>query len=348
MKYDTRVINWLDAFGHFHNELKPEARDVAGAIEEKTKRLPTLNHKGVKQAVQSIQELDANYERLWEFHHGPKSEPAYDGIVDEVTSALLAQPRCECPDYVKGNAPEHIDFVNGELVYPTAHATGSGSWPVPGCDEKDPERDQVHSVRVFIDDTRATSHQKSILPWCKQAMQVCCANVGLRVRFVGSKSLAELATYFGSISGSTIGYHEVYPLGQNTCNIRMDGKIDTNYNANRDMFARLLIHEMLGHGIGHQHTRGGIMNPSIMMTPNDANGFPTWKDGASGNRGFERMVAWFGGEPVSITPNVPNPTPQPPAPQPPLSSRIIAEGVDEGRTYQIVRVEGTNTGSIVW
>ena len=51
--------------------------------------------------------------------------------------------------------------------------------------------------------------------------------------------------------------------------------MDTSYQPDVDLASSLWIHEGLGHGVGLSHTRGGVMNPSIIRSPLSWRGDPS-------------------------------------------------------------------------
>jgi hypothetical protein len=276
------VMEWLWEYGH----LQVPKEDLPSL---------KLNDNEVVDALASIQALDANANRLALAHHGRSINA--DGDYGPATHDLLTLPRCGEPDHVRfGQAQDPIDA-----------ATGGGSWPIPGCNPNDPQRSSRHSVRFHVDRTRATAKQKSYLDKCLLGAQHCCAEAGLQVYLTDGPE-AELTISFGPISGNVIGYFYLFQRG-NSCSTSLSGKLDINYQPDWYQFCLLIIHEALGHGLGHEHTNGGIMNPSLLRTPaNPSTGYPTYKnDGARNNTAWKRMVSWYGGEPVPV-PGVDPPT----------------------------------------
>lgn len=271
---EQAIIQWLWKYGHFRNPAFP---DTFGVQESDLAKL-TLVHPLVQQAVKSIQDLDVNLGELAFRHHNRALNP--DGLVGPATEELIfATPRCGEPDYA-------------------IEEEGSGSWPVPGCDISDPQRDNVHSVRFFVDDSNATATHKAYIDKVKLGAQYCLAEGGLRVRYV-TELPYELKIAFKPIGGSVIGYFNI--LQRSTCAQSLSGYLDSSYTPDWFTFCTLIIHEALGHGIGHQHTSGGIMNPSIRQVPPSPRGYPSYKiDGSGGNTAWNRMVQWFGGVEIPV------------------------------------------------
>lgn len=272
---EQQIIQWLWKYGHFRNPAFPETANVQESDLPKL----TLTDPVVQLAVKSIQDLDANLARVLVPKHHQRALIA-DGDVGPATLELMFDvPRCGEPDYAVEEA-------------------GEGSWPVPGCDLSDAQRDSVHSVRFFVDASNAPSEHKAYLDKVLLGAQYCCAEAGLRVRYV-TAAPHELKIQWKPIGGSTIGYFNI--LQRSTCQQSLSGYLDSGYKPEWFTFCTLLIHEALGHGIGHSHTSGGIMNPSISKVPPSPRGYPSYKiDGSGGNTAWNRMVKWFGGQEVPI------------------------------------------------
>ena len=282
---DLWVATWLHQYGHLQVPLKD---------------LPKLsvNDTAMQSAVSSIQAFDANGDNCSLVHHNRNIEP--DGLFGPATAQLMSLPRCGDRDpTLEERAEEAKEFASMGM---TEAATGVGSWPVPGCNPDDSQRNSRHSVRLYVDSRRATSKQKSYLDRCIRGVQECCAEAGLQVYIVNNKADAELSLAFESIKGNVIGYFYLYNLGANTCNTSLRGMLDVNYEPDWYQFCLLIVHEALGHGLGHQHTSGGIMNPSLLRTPTrPGTEWPTYKnDGSSGNTAWRRMTSWFGGQAVPV------------------------------------------------
>jgi hypothetical protein len=302
----THYAQELFRYGHFCNPEFPDCRNV------KEKDLPKLrwSDKLFKQAVTSYQMFDANHHDCCQQIH--QCSPHFDGVIGEATRRLMSLDRCGCPDY----SPEINKKREEQRRYETAYfntilaSTGDGSWPFPGCN---PDDRDYHSVRYRTDWSRATSKQKGYRARVLLGAQQCLAEAGLRVWYTESESTSDQELYndFTGISGGVIGFFNI--LTRSTCNQRLKGRLDTGY-APDDwfMFCNLFIHEALGHGIGHEHTSGGIMNPSIRRTPaHPVTGAPTYNnDGSSGNTAWRRCKRWFG-DSVPVPGAGPTPPPDP-------------------------------------
>jgi hypothetical protein len=292
----NRLLDKLYLTGHFWGN--PELRDVKQADLSKL----DLDHKLVKQAVASWQNLDANFDVLALIHH--LRHIIADGDVGPVTASMLDVPRCPMPDYAP---PPGASFDYGHEGLNEAvksyqmfaeYKGGSGSWP-----KCDPQRPDVHSTRVNLTTANASTHQKGILKESVALVEKCEAEMGQAVRHImdGDAKEAEHDVRFEYIAGGVIGY--AYFPTPDTCDQVVQCRIDNSYNPSAITFANLLVHEYKGHSDGLEHTNGGIMNPSI-ITFNPL----TWK----GDKHESTKRRFFGG--VAVPPVNP---PDPPVPSPP-------------------------------
>ena len=257
-----------------------------------------LDELPVVDAVRAWQENDANFSTLSRVVHS--RAVIADGGIGPVTEAMLSVPRCPMPDFPppdgaaisSGNA----DFDRA-IVSMQGFATGSGSWPHPGCDPQGPTAN--HSIRVAIDTTRTPSTIKAYLDKALAENVKAYAEVGLAVRYLlhqGNQPDCEIAKRFEPLSGSVIGWNEFPNPG--TCNQTIDGRLSTGYApSDWRMWANLECHET-GHGVGLQHGNGSIMNASILLV---------WPMTWVGTYSFPALKRYFGGVPIAGTP-----TPTPP------------------------------------
>lgn len=273
----------------------------------------TLTHPSVVSAMARWQAADVNFDILSQLFHGRAIQA--DGDVGPVTQAMLLMRRCAMPDVPP---PEGVsfDFGNPSLnkaissMRSLPGATGSGSWPVPGCDLDHANRPTTHSIRVALDVSRCPAKIKEYLDKALAEVSKAYAEIGLAVRYVqhsGTVPDCEIDKKFQSLGGSVIGWNE-FP-SPNTCNQTIDGRLDTGYAPDDwRLFANLECHET-GHGVGLQHGRGSIMNPSILLV------WPlTWV----GTYSYANLKRWFGGEPIG--------PPVPPTPvHPKLTGKLFAE-----------------------
>jgi hypothetical protein len=80
-------------------------------------------------------------------------------------------------------------------------------------------------------------------------------------------------------------------------------RLDSSFGPNEATEADLLCHEM-GHNMNLNHTRGGIMNPSL----SNKTTFDGW---TSSDPSWNTLVRFFGGEPVDNPDPNPGPNPDP-------------------------------------
>ena len=239
------VLRRLWDFGHFRNPKYPDTHTVN---EVDLKHL-SLTDPRISQAVKSFQEIDANYKIIGLANLGRESLP--DGDFGPISNELMNLKRCGCPDYGLTARDE----------------SNYGGWPTPGCDLTDPRiiNKNEFSIRVNLDTSRIPSRIKEYLNQALEACVECYRLIGIRLRYVldGNPNESEISKKFESLGGSVIGWNE-FP-NSNTCNQTIDGRLDTGYTpSDWRYFANLETHET-GHGVGLEHTRGGIMNPSILL-----------------------------------------------------------------------------------
>lgn len=238
-----------------------------------------------KELIASLQMSDLNMESLVAAFH--KRNFVADGDIGPATQELVELKRCPIPDFPPPpNASFHYDDPGLQKAVETMqeNAMGSGSWP--SCD---PEREGVNSFRVRIDPAKMPSAIKSYSQKALDAVVAAYAEMGCAVRYIlAASGDCEIAKRFENLAGSVIGWNE-FPQ-PNTCRQTINGRLDTGYIPNDYRYwANLECHET-GHGVGLQHTRGSIMNPSILLV------WPlTWK----GSPSEASMRRYFGGEPLN-------------------------------------------------
>lgn len=277
--------------------------------------------------VRASKLADVNFDLLHLDEH--KRLPDYDEDLGIATERLLGLPRCPIPDFPP---PPHASFDYGIPDLNAAvesyrdfanYVGGSGSWP-KGCD---PDWPNVHSVVTFFDDRNASSSQKGVLTEALKYTEDCEAEIGQHLRHVRPPDTYAKPHHhvtFGPIPGSVIGYN--YFPRPDTCNQTVQGKIDSTFGASAITLANLLTHEYKGHGDGLEHTRGGIMNPSI-ITINPL----SWLGDPSQARKFR----FFGGVPIPV-----GPTPSPgPTPVPTLIELILKGDLKAG-SYKVYEGSG--------
>lgn len=279
------IIQLLWKTGHFNNPSFPTGVKEAD--------LPTLRltDKSVKTAINSYQEFfAAELDKFSLEEHGRIAIP--DGDVGPATAKLFDMERCEYPDFT------------------TAEATGSGSWPA-NCHSEYPGQ---HAFAVYFTQSSLPSHWKAIFNETWTLVKQAYADVGIAFFEVDSASKANTVVTWQR-SGTWIGL-AIVP-NRPSCGERIWAKFDNRYASSYsrqqmiDQIARLKAHEF-GHNMGMGHSRGGIMNPSIV----GGTFSPTaWR----GDPSFPTLKKYFGGEPIN--------TPLPPEePNPPNTSSLYFRG----------------------
>jgi hypothetical protein len=284
---EREFIGFLYAHGHFWSPEDPDSWNVAP---EDLDTL-TLVDRVVKGAVRSYQQADANLVPVARQLHG--RDPVADGDPGPATFHVATLPRCPMPDHppppgVQFQVPLTHDgqpdlYVEGAIRSMQQFAVaGSGGWPASGCD---PQRMGIHSMRVSIDTSRCPAKVKAYLAEALAAVSKCYADIGLSVRYVEGGAAAELVKHFENIPGNVIGV--TYFPQPNRCS-RITGKLDSTFVPDMPTWANLETHET-GHGVGLQHTRGGIMNPSLIRV------WPlTWR----GSPSLPALQHLYGGSPL--------------------------------------------------
>jgi hypothetical protein len=252
-----------------------------------------------KLLVRSLQLSDANYNPLVLAFH--QREPDFDGEIGPATATLVEIPRCPIPDFAPPpNAAFHYDDPELQAAVESmqANATGSGSWPSPGCD---PMHTGSHSIRVGINTSNAPGGVMAYIDKALAEVSKCYADMGLIVRYLLNKTdPVEIRKSFASLRGGIIGINYFPTPG--TCSQTITGQLSSSYAPSNWMtWARLETHET-GHGTGLNHTNGGIMNPSILVLPT-----LTWR----GDPSERTLTRFFGGVPVGVPTDPTDPVPMP-------------------------------------
>lgn len=278
--------------GHGWNPAYPNLQNLdAGRV-----ALMQGNETDARDLIASRQASDINFELLVQAFH--KRTPVIDGDIGPATRQLVELPRCPMPDFAPPpNASFHYDDPGLQKAVESmqrAAAMGSGSWPA--CD---PERKDANSFRVRIDMSRAPSKVEGYIEEALKHVVAAYAEMGAAVRYIlGTSGDCEISKKFESLAGSTIGWNYFPDAG--TCN-QITGRFDTGYAPEMNWWANLECHET-GHGVGLQHTRGSIMNPSINLI------WPlTWK----GSPSESSLKRFFGGVPIATPTDPTDPTPTP-------------------------------------
>lgn len=283
----NKLIQQLWDTGHFHNPAH-----LTGVTKDE---LPTLklHDAPVRTAIQSYQEfMAADFDRLALEAHGRIG--IADGDVGPATEKLFEIERCGCPDY-------SIEMSTEEA--------GRGSWPV-GCHTEFP---QNHAFAIHFDHAGMPTHWRLIFADAWRLVRLAYADIGIAFFEVDAKNKANTVVTWQR-SRSWIGL-AVVPRSP-SCRDRIWAKYDTAYGSGFsrqkavDQISRLMAHEFC-HNMGLSHTRGGIMNPSIVSGP-------FREDAWRGDPSEPALTRFFGGRPVDLgIGDKPEPEPKPEPPSPP-------------------------------
>lgn len=274
---EQAAIEKLFELGHFANPAKLDTFNVERSD------LPKLgfNDPVVKQAIASYQAfMGADGDRLSNEHHARPM--IHDGEVGPATLALFEVQRCAVPDYRREPLP----------------AVGTGNWPrCHGIGN-------FHAAKVYINRRGMPSFLAPV--WDQVWENTVRAYEDIGLRFVETDDPNSHNTSINFV-GSSSGWIGLAIVGRGQgCGSKIWSRYLATYRGGStaasitQQWTSLVKHE-LGHNCGLEHSRGGVMNPSIV------NGLPTsWK----GDPSEPQLKRWFGGEPI------PGDEPEPPQPPP--------------------------------
>lgn len=215
-----------------------------------------------------------------------------DGIVGEKTWSFLNRSRCRVPDFF--DDPELFDDSEVQSLYNVS--AGSGSWPTE-CHET--------GIKVYID----TSNAPSFIDVDKifANSQRAYSQVGVKLVRHATSAGSHIRQSWRVLAGSTIGLAQ---FNSRSCSGSVYNYRDPGYRGSERTQFNLDMHE-LGHNHNLQHSRGGIMNPSILDVQSDwvvfdSSGKITYQDVS-----YPPLVRFFGGKPIPGPTPTPTPTPTP-------------------------------------
>jgi hypothetical protein len=259
---DQNRIKRLYELGHFFN---PDCKDCWNVKPEDLVKL-TLKDKVVKDAIASFKDM------MWyDFSYLSKLDkhtPECNGDCCETTIKLFDVPRCGHPDY---DNPALLGKV------------GSGSFPEP-C--------QKAGIKVHINKSRMPAVLVPKWPDIQKQVFAAYHQIGANLIEVENAADAHITVWWEVLFGSTIGMAQ---FNSESCSGKVWCKLDPGYTG---LMFELFAHE-LGHNNNLNHTRGGIMNPSVIEVNPKA-----WN---KSDPSYNTLVRYYGGEP--ITPDNPLPTP---------------------------------------
>lgn len=283
------VIGFLLRFGHLErpfgnqqdvpevlSKLTPEQREHPTEILDavRASRL-TLEDHLVKEALRSHQELEAQYNLVSQAYHGRPI--VADGEAGPATEFVMRLERCGHPDYAP---PEDVAAAVGQGNWARCHNVGD-----------------FHAVSIQVQNS-PPSFLAPLFDQVKERVTQAYAEIGLLIHWDG-RGPVNIQFSFVSRSSGWIGLAIV--SNNSTCN---SGPIWCRYlstykggNTDADIVTQwtTLVKHELGHNTGMSHSRGGVMNPSIV------NGLPVSWEGDPSHR---LLVSRFGGKPVPRGPGV--------------------------------------------
>ena len=217
-------------------------------------------------------------------HYG--NVPEQRGKLGPAFLQLLDLPRC-CPlPDVPPPAGVSFAFDDPEVqravesqqraALIASDSRGSGAWPY-GCWDGY----EMHRLVVAVKHSSMPDHWRHEWAWLTEQCRLNYSWTGLRVDFVDWGERADVRLEFRG-GGSWIGLAE-FPRGQ--CSDEVFCYLKPTYQpSDRRYMLNLLQHE-LGHNNALQHTRGGIMNPTINLSD------PDWRN----DQHWSTLSSFYGG-----------------------------------------------------
>lgn len=267
MKSDQEIIQLLFETGHLNHSKGIRCCDYGPDHLNDMK----LSHPDVQYAVRSYQDfMIQNLEPLCLKHHLRPAQA--DGDIGPATRELFEIDRCGCPDY--GDAHDHYQ-----------PKIGTGNWP--GCHDIG----NFHAATVYVHESGMPSFLEPVFDEVWKRTVAAYEAIGLRFMRIAAVD-ANIDFSFVRSSSGWIGL-AVVGHGK-SCSSQIWCRYLARYQPSNIVgsWTELVMHE-LGHNCGLNHTRGGIMNPSLIR------GLPaTW----DGDPAKPVLVRYYGGEPIPIGP----------------------------------------------
>ena len=261
---DEQILEFLDWTGHLEY---PNGVKQAKPIGPFAQAIKTAE---AQKAIASYQSFEAEaIDHLALKYHGRPAR--FDGQIGPATIDAMQLPRCGHPDY----GPD------------VAMAQGPGGWP--GCHNIG----NFHAATVYVHEDGMPSFLSPVFDQVWDRMQKSYMDLGLKYIRVDLPSGVNIDFSFVSRSNGWIGLAVV---GQSeSCSSSIWCRYLATYRPGSviNEWTTLIMHE-LGHNAGLQHSRGGVMNPSIV------NGLaPTW----AGDPSEPILNRLYGGEPIEPGPS---------------------------------------------
>lgn len=276
---DAEIIQQLKDYGHLDYPFDEKQEVPAPGHPD----YPTsLDEPAAKLAVESYQDFMAvSLEPLIAKHHPERRSLAVkvDGEVGPAMQDLFSRDRCGMADY--GEAAE--EPAVGAGPWKTCHAIGN-----------------FHAVSIRVTN-EPPPFLAPLFPEIQRRVTAAYDEVGLRIYWDARPPVNIEFTFVGQSNG-WIGLAQ---LGNNSmgCNSGIWCKYLNRYRGGSsndqiiEQWTTLIKHE-LAHNCGSGHTRGGVLNASIL------NGLPTsWRNDVL----WPWLSGRFGGEPVQSDEPIPPP-----------------------------------------
>jgi len=167
-----------------------------------------------------------------------------DDVVGPITSTLMTQPRCGCPDYQPSRPPEEA------------------SWPRSCLDVG-----VAYRLQLNLDSDAVGS------AW-STALNIWNESCGINLELIESMQEAQIWAKSGPLPGSTLAWSY---LPNGNCRENLEQKYDSEQQWNHDFLGKVVLHE-IGHALGLTHSRrkADIMYPTI--TGRDLSSYPSPND----------------------------------------------------------------------
>lgn len=301
-KSKTAILERAFNAGHF---MSPGALESGGVFRFEDVAKVDPDSEVATAALRSLSESESIvYSEATQAAHG--RSPDYDGKIGPAMMAMAQVSRCSVPDIAPPPGSKFafgdplIQAVAEKMQRNVARAQGPGNWP--GCHAVG----NFHACAVEVQTRAAPDFLRPMLVSILGDVREAYAAIGLRFDFYDrdGRPLHSNGPLRGSVNirfnfvDRSSGWIGLAIVGKNeTCSSQIWCRYLKTYRGGRNpqsirtQWTTLIKHE-LGHNCGLDHTRGGVMNPTIV------NGLGTsWGNDDPSTRTLRRQ---FGGEAVPI------------------------------------------------